>query len=215
MKRLSHYQRPLPAAEGSPPRRGGRRATARLRGGLITLVLLVALLMVPASASSAPHGVFSQPLSANPCTPGSGVGFTFATPIGTFPASYCKHAVQVNGNLLPPFSNFALLIPVTPVGPVAVTGKVTCLSVVINSATVHTANELDLIVTSNSALVPVGSVLLVRTVDNDFPVELVPQTPTSPPDQIGAFLTPPPGPPNCPPIPFGTSPVTSGGLIVF
>jgi hypothetical protein len=183
----------------------------RLRGRLIALVVLVSLLMVPASASSAPHGVFTQPLSANPCTPGSGVGFTLSTPFGTLPALYCKHAVEVNGNLLPPFSNFALLVPVTPVGPVAVTGKVTCLNVV-TSAIVNTANELDLIVTSNSALIPVGSVLVVRTVDNDFPAELVPQ---SPPDRIVTFLTPPPGPATCPSIPFATNPVTSGGLIVF
>lgn len=132
------------------------------------------------------------------------------TPIGTFPALYCKHAVQVNGNLLPPFSNFALLFPVTPVGPIAVTGKVVCLNVDIN----HTANEVDLIVTSNSALVPAGAGLVVRTVDSDFPAELVPQTPASPPDRIVAFSTPFPLP-TCPLTPFGTNPDTSGGLIVF
>jgi hypothetical protein len=88
-------------------------------------------------------------------------------------------------------------------------GKVVCLTVIGN-----TAYERDLIVTATGTpgpLFPPGNGLFVRLIDNNG----TSQFPALPPDQIGAFSTPPPPPCPAPATPVSTSPVTFGGVRVY
>jgi hypothetical protein len=216
MKPSSHYGCTPATPAGNPPRRAGRRRATRLRGVIAVGVLLLALLATPGAASAQPiHFVLTQNSNGTisvpvPCQPGKGLGFAFQTPVGSFPAFFCKLAIQFGSQPpIPPFNTFALQVNTSPFdGIVNVTGTVVSLTVI-----GHTAQECDLVQTSNSPLIPAGSGLRVALVDGNWPSFGVFPFPAGMSDRIAAFVTPPPGP-ACPVIPITTQPVTSGGVII-
>ena len=128
-----------------------------------------------------------------------------ATPFGTFPGKYQLKA-QTNSSSCPP-TCFALDLPSTPFGPVSVSGVTNCINVVAVAG--HDSLFKGVITTSNSLLMPPGSLIVSRLIDGDaVSIPLLQKAP----DRAGVALAPAALPSFCSLLPLTTS-LLAGGLV--
>jgi hypothetical protein len=159
----------------------------------LSLAAIVAVLALPATAAAGP--------SKDTVTGSSKVGVF--TPFGILPGH-----LHVNGlsdpNGANPRGHFFTDIDATSIGfgIVEFEGNVTCMF-----TSGNTNNNGGVVTASNSPLVPVGSGVLARVVDNGQGT-----TATGPDETTGVQTGPPPS--TCSVFPFPTAPIDSGNYTV-
>lgn len=132
------------------------------------------------------------------------------TPLGTFQANVSADGTTAPNGHDGVTGTFTTEFPVTPIGPVAFDGIVTCINAVRLTGETNgnggssAVNYRGVITHSNTAAAPPGANIIARTVDNGS------GPPDDPPDTNVGFLTPPGT--GCPSVPFAGNPLTSGDL---
>jgi hypothetical protein len=161
---------------------------------LLGFIVVVAALAGSPGAASASH--IPPPLPPFDFALGN-----VSTTIGPLGAGQFTFAVFATAISCPP-NCFSITVPSASV---SAAGTVRCVT-----AVSHDAWLKGVITSSNSPLAPAGFGISARVKDGNAVT-------ISPPglDAAAVFITPPPGPaPTCPLIPFATSPITSGFVIV-